>query len=443
MVLKSVIEVLWARREIVLVSTVCALIGGAAVVLTSAPRYQASARVILDYIKPDPITGEYVSNKQAQAYVNTQMQTIRDFQVAVPAAEALGLLDNIDLQTAYSSIPGADPDDFPRWVARRIIGSTGVRMVPETNIIEILNSSTSADGAGQYVDAIRSAYIQSSVEVKRRGAASGAENLAVQAKFESDAIAKLEHAKRELEDVHGVLPAYDASRLMELVAEVRPLYVQQVSQLPSAERLATVELQLAEATKTLGPNHPRLLALRRTRDALAVQLQQERSAAAGVGQGAAAVERARQSEIDSQKEKVLSGRQVALEMRLINEQIARRSETLLGLNQRIADLRELTALQQVNLVPFGDVKVIQTPVFPNPALILGGTGILGAALGGLLALLIEFMNRRVRKPAHLEVAMGVPVLGALPRASYGRKAARAWWRRGGWPRLRKGGGAVA
>ncbi|MEW5684993.1 MAG: Wzz/FepE/Etk N-terminal domain-containing protein [Pseudomonadota bacterium] len=430
MFLRSIFEVLWARRVIVVIPTVCALVGGGVIATTSAPRYQASAKVILDYIKPDPITGEYVNSKQAQAYVNTQVQTIRDFQVAVPAAEALGLLDNIDLQTAYSSIPGGDPADFPRWVARRIIASTGVRMLPETNIIEIINSSTSPDGARQYVDAIRTAYIEASVDAKRAGASSGADNLTQQARIESAAIIKLQTAKRQIEDVHGVMPALEAARLSELVSAVRPLYVEEAPRLASVERLTHVEAQLAEASKALGPNHPSLQSLRATRDFLARQVQQERTAASSVGAGAALAERARQSAIEVQKDKVLSQRQLALELRLINEEIERRSETLAGLNQRIAGLRQLTAIQQVNLTRFGDVEVNNSPVFPNPALILGGAAFLGFTLGSLLALFIEFMNRRARRPQHVEDAVGAPMWGAVPKMDMDPQLAMLPRRRG-------------
>lgn len=428
MFLRSLFEVLWARRAIVLIATGCSLVGGGAIVAFAAPRYQASARVVLGYIQPDPITGEYVNSKRAQVYVNTQIQMIRDLQVAIPAAEALGLLDNIDLQTAYSSTPGADPADFPAWVARRIIASTGVRLVPETNIIQIVNVSGSPDAARQYVDAVRSAYIEATVSAKRESASSNADNLARLAALEAAAIAKLEATKRQLQDVHGETPALEIARLSELVLAVRPLYVERTPKLPSAARLAEAEAALAEAGRTLGPNHPSIASLRGARDLLAQQLQREKANAAAVGEGAGFVERARQAAIDAQKEKVLSQRQLALEERLIDEEIARRRQTFNGLNTKIASLRELTAIQQVNLTPFGEVEAEPAPVFPNPPLILGGSGMLGLTLGSLLALFVEFVNRRVRRPDHLEAAVGAPLLGVLPAMPI-RRRGRGWtWR---------------
>lgn len=415
MFIRSVLEVLWARRLIVLISLVCCLLGGVGVIVTSPPRYQATAKVILDYIKPDPITGEFVNSKMAEAYVKTQMQTIRDFQVAVPAAEALGLLDNPDLQSAYASIPDVAPADFPKWVARRIIASTGVRLLPETNIIEISFAADTPDGAQQYAEAIRDAYVGASISAKRESAASSAERLTVQAQSEAAVLAKLEAAKRELQDTHGVMPALEAARLTELVSAIRPLYVEQAPDLPSAAKLAAADAQLAEANRTLGPNHPMLKSMRAAREVLAAQAQQEREAAATVGQGAGQAERARQAAIEIQRGRVLSQRELALEMRLIDEEIERRREVYNGLNTSIANFRQLTTLAAVNLTPFGDIDVKPAPVFPNPFLILGGTGFLGLALGSLLALLVEFLNRRARRPQHLVMAVGAPLLGVVPK----------------------------
>lgn len=414
--IRSVLEILWARRAVVIVAFAFALAGGAAVVLVSAPRYQASAKVILDYIKPDPITGAYVNNKMVEAYVKTEMRSIRDFQVGIAAAEALGLLNDIELQSRYAMLPGANAADFPAWVAQGIIASTGVRMLPETNIIEITFTTGSPEAAQHYAEALRDAYVSASIDSKRSSAAAGADNLERQAKLEGEALAKLEGAKRELQDVHGVMPAMEAARLSELVNALRPLYVERAPSVPSAGKLAEVDAMLEQASRTLGPNHPRLEALRVQRNLVAQQVERERAEAAAVGQGAVQVERARQAEIERQKDRVLSQRELALELRLIDEEIQRRRDTLTSFNTRIANLRQLTALQRVNLIPLGEVRVRSKPVFPDPVLILGGVGFLGLTFGSMLALFIEFLNRRVRRPQHLMEAVGAPLLGVMPYA---------------------------
>jgi uncharacterized protein involved in exopolysaccharide biosynthesis len=414
MFLRPILEMLWARRLIVLTATASCLAGGTYVVLTSTPRYQATARVELDYLKPNPVTGSFVTSKTVTTYVNSQLEMVRDYQVAIPAAEALGLLDNPDLQAQFAADPNANPDGFPRWVAARIIGNTGVRPISDSNILEISHAATTADSALEVVEAVRAAYVQASVDARRSSALGGATNLAAQADRTRAELAKLEAAKREWENQHGIMPVMDARRLTNLVTSVTGLYVSEAPDIPSSGRLAAAEAELEHATGTLGPNHPRLQTLRAARDMLKAQVDRERAFEASVGASAGLNERAKQAAIDLQKEKVLAQRQEVLALRLIQDQIDGREGVLEALNTRIAELRQLTSLREADVVPLGDPEVKPEPVFPNPWLIFGGTGVLGLVVGSLLALFVELLNRRARSARDLEASVGAPLLGMVP-----------------------------
>ena len=50
--------IIWARRFIILAATVASSIAAFLTVLLVEPRYEAEARVMLDVIKPDPVTGQ-------------------------------------------------------------------------------------------------------------------------------------------------------------------------------------------------------------------------------------------------------------------------------------------------------------------------------------------------------------------------------------------------
>src|SRR3546814_2877425 len=64
--------ILWARRAFVFVTTAAALLGAAFVVLLLPPRYEAKSCVMLNFIKPDPVTGEVISSSFARTYTKTQ-----------------------------------------------------------------------------------------------------------------------------------------------------------------------------------------------------------------------------------------------------------------------------------------------------------------------------------------------------------------------------------
>ncbi|WP_293908073.1 Wzz/FepE/Etk N-terminal domain-containing protein [Phenylobacterium sp.] len=416
-----IVQIVWIRRVIVLVVTAACLLGGAFVVLTSSPRYQASAKVVLEFIKPNPITGEFVSSKESDAYVASQMRAIQDYQVAVPAAESLGLLDNVDLQTAFSGTAGVDPDEFPRWVARRIIASTSVNRLEDSNILVITHTSSSPVLAAQIVDAIRAAYIQSSLDESRSGASEGAKALSARADTILTRLTQLQAAKAGLEKQNGAMPSMEARRLADMVIAIRPPVIEKNPGIPSASRLLTIEAALAEATKVLGPNNPRLKAMIAARDATKAEVARETAILGALGSGAGVAERARQGAIEMQRDKVLSQRPLMLQIRLLQDEIDSMTETLKGLNTKILALRQLTALQQASLAPLGPPEPKMQAVFPNPWLILGGTGFLGLSLGVLLAILTELLNRRVRNARDLEASVGASILGVVPNLA-GRKA---------------------
>src|SRR3546814_2304793 len=83
--------ILWARRAFVFVTTAAALLGAAFVVLLLPPRYEAKSRVMLNFIKPDPVTGEVISSSFARTYTKTQTELIRDYRVAGQVVDKLGL----------------------------------------------------------------------------------------------------------------------------------------------------------------------------------------------------------------------------------------------------------------------------------------------------------------------------------------------------------------
>src|SRR6185437_9893989 len=147
-------RILWGRRLIVLTPTICTLLGGLVVILTFPPRYEATTRVILDIIKPDPVTGFQVSDKMHDAYVASEINMLRTDEVTGAVVQAMGWLENPDMVAAWQSSPDKG-DDLRRWAGRRLAFSIGAEVVPDTNILEIKFDSTAPDLAKLVADNIR------------------------------------------------------------------------------------------------------------------------------------------------------------------------------------------------------------------------------------------------------------------------------------------------
>jgi uncharacterized protein involved in exopolysaccharide biosynthesis len=418
-------SILWARRLIIVLTTVAALIGGYTVILISPPRYLATTRVTLNYIKPDPVTGQVVPSKAADAYVSTQIRSIMDYQVAVPAVEALGWLDSPELSDIYASIPGEKPE-FPEWVASRILSGVSANMVEDSNIIEIGFRAPSPEVATTVVDAIRDAYVKSSVTSRRQSAEAAANTLAADAARDTEQLAKLEDQKAAYEKATGLtIPEGSKSDVdtmmirdlgLGLNRAVTPAVAPPTVDMNSVVgTLSKLDTEIGRAAVQLGPTNPEVEKLKQRRVALLEAIGAKKATAAAKIDRYAQAARAEQSMFEAQKAKVLSQREKLLQLRLLQDEIQRRRADLSATTAKIIQFRQMSSINESGLTPIGQAELKPHPIFPIPPLILGGSGVLGLALGLLLALFVELLARRIRGTKDLQLAVGAPVFGAVPR----------------------------
>lgn len=401
-------------------TTLACLLGGLTVITISAPRYEGRARVVLDYIRPDPNTGAVIPSKMLDAYIASQIKLIRDVQVTGPAVEALGWLDSPDVQASYAARDPSDTRDMQSWLGAQLGASAGARMVEGSNIMEIVYVGSSPELTQAVVDVLRASYVQSDVTAKRNAAVASAEAIAARIETVKVALVDLERLQNRLEDETGLTMGAagrdeEAARLKNLLRVNSSVPKDSgVQATASVNLLRELDAEIAQASGTLGVNNPRLLDMRQRRIALQAQVSveatQKDSAVVAVEMGQAALA----SMIEQQKAKVLAVREPTLRLRLMQDEINMKRDSLESMAERLVGLRELSAITASQVSPVGAAESLPEPVFPNIPLILGGAGGLGLVLGILVAFLAELMGRRVRAAADLEAITGVPVLAAIP-----------------------------
>jgi uncharacterized protein involved in exopolysaccharide biosynthesis len=426
MTLGRLLRILWGRRLFVLTPMVCTLIGGLVVVLTFSPRYEATTRVIFDVIKPDPVTGFRVNDKLYDAYVSSQINMLRSDDVTGRVVEAMGWLENPDMVASWQAAPDKG-DDLRRWVGRRLAAGIGADMVPETNVLEITFQSTTPDLARLVADNIRTSYIEANIAQTRDTARATATNLSAQAERERERLVELQGVKANLERETGImmansggtlddLRALQAARAVTIPAEKSRSTVRDDSQALRGQ-LQNIESSIAAASRTLGPNNPIMIEMNHRRDFVAAQLAGRRPADPVADQtmrrlqAVTALARASSDRLSTVSDKTLA-------LDLVQDEIKRRRQLFDKVSARSAQLVEISNVSDANLTPIGNTTVKRTPVFPNLGLVLGGCGVLGLAIGALLAFIIEAMGRRVRCPEDLRNAIETPTLGVLLAISW-------------------------
>lgn len=425
--LPPILGIIWARRAVAVIPLVGCLAGATLTALTSPPRYVASARVTINYIKPDPETGIVVPSKMVEAYAETQAEFVRDYQVAGVALEALGWLDSPDLQAAYGARDPRDTRDFKVWASHGIMGSTSASMVEDSNILEIRYAAQSPELATMVVGAIRDAYMEASLQVKRAGADANADALSARVKETSERLKGLETAKAETERATGLIlneqnQDFDSARLGAMAAKIQaPIADIRSPRSPLSEQLARLESDLTVYQATLGPNHPRVRAAIKERDQLRAQVETTESSSRATADAFQANAQAQASLFEALKFKVLGQRQQALELKLLQDQIDRENEVRENLVEGLLEQRQLSTTESSALTSVGEPSRAKRSVSSNIPLILSTAALMGLVQGILLALLVEFLARHVRTSADLQAAANVPVLGVIPKSQLQRR----------------------
>src|SRR5436190_24328516 len=111
------LRIIWASRLLILTSTVVCLAVAFLTVQLVEPRYEARSRVMLDVIKPDPVTGQVMTTAFLRAYTKTQIELVKDQQVARRVVDDLGWANNAVLQKKYRERKDHEDLDFPRWAS--------------------------------------------------------------------------------------------------------------------------------------------------------------------------------------------------------------------------------------------------------------------------------------------------------------------------------------
>lgn len=431
------LRIIWARRSLIGAATVACVLGAYIVTLILPPRWDATSRVMMGLLKPDPVTGLVIGNS-ANAYVTTQMELLKDYSVAGQVADQLGWLSDPRLIDQYEHRSKSDQREFRRWLAQIVIDRTKVKVPEGSNILEISYTATNPSDAKVVADALRQAYIDTSLAFRRDQATRDANWFQSQAAQIKTSLDSASAAQADYERQNGIVMAddktdLDTARLRSLAGQgaiaPAPVFSAPPTASASSIQLAQLDTQIAEASKTLGPNHPQLQAMQAVRATLAQQAARDNvtakaqasAAASAASASASAVEAAVQSaksRVLGESDKLARLSQLASQVNLLKDEYDKTSG-------RAADLRQEAAVADTGLTPLGNAATPQSPSFPNRMLIIPGSFALGLAAGVLVALLIELFNRRVRGVEDIRSLADTQLLAviAAPPKTPGRRGA--------------------
>ena len=409
-------RILWVRRNLILVTTLAALAAAALVIKLVPARYTATSRVMLEIVKPDPVTGQVMSSQFARAFVATQIELIKDYKVAGRVVDQFNWTASPVLAAAYQASGEGPKVDFRRWLAQRVIDGTAADLIPGSNILEISYTSDNPDTSAKIADALRDAYVAETRMLKQASAQKSADWFSNQTRKLRAELTAAEKRKADYERENGVvinpdLTDSESTRLAAMSGLQDPPTMPTISMpvsSPSQAQLAQIDASIQNAMRTLGPNHPTIIALRQQRAVIAAQAARELAAGrsgpvGGGGPSAASRIEAQRAKVLAQRGKVSEAQQLAIDVSVLRDQVQNAAK-------RTAELQQEAESDETGLSFLGSAVAPSSPSFPKIPLLVLGAIALGISLGAGLSILVELLFRKVRGPADLEIP-GVPLLG--------------------------------
>ncbi|EPR15002.1 exopolysaccharide biosynthesis protein [Sphingobium indicum] len=416
----------------------CSVMLLTAVWILMTPReYVASATLLFDTRAPDPLPGETRAAGEPAAMLATEAQILRGEAITGHVTRALGLDKEPELRRQWFDQTNGT-QTFQGWLNRRVQSGLEVTPSPAGSTIDIAyrssNAARSAEMANAFADAFNKTRLSMSNDFAKRYADWFKTRL-------SESEARMESAQSELakfQREHGIVStgAIDAesTRLSELSSKLSTAEASAAdagaraaagASMPEVQssgvvqglraQIATKSAEIRQMSAELGPSHELMRAansqLAQLRAALAQETAKTSGSLSAASSAAAANRGAMQSLLNQHRARMLSlagdrGKLNVLESNVESAKKQYETET-----QQMAELRAKSSIPSLNVLHLNAAEAPLLPNAPNIPVRLLMMTILGLMLAIGTAVLLEWLQPRVRSRDAMTYLTGVPVLG--------------------------------
>jgi succinoglycan biosynthesis transport protein ExoP len=415
MSISQFLRILWVRRWIIIVSTAACFAAGLLAVLIVPRTYEATARVLLDVAKSDPLEPNTISFAFARTYIPSEAEFIMSYRVGARVAENLGMTQDPALRAQYDGFVASQTDrnNLPTigaWLGSTIAGNVEAKQYMATNVIDITYRGRNPDDAATMANAVRQAYLDETQAEQRNQATQAVGWLDRQMSEISKQREDAQQRSVAYQKANGIVllngGADAASSQLQAIAQAAPVGGSTLvgGSNPNAAQLAALDARIATESEQLGPNHPIIQDLRAQRAALARAPTGGPRSVSGPSQA---------SLIASQGAKVLAQQDKVGEAKRLQANVDALTTQYQTMAAREAALRQQMNGNAFSIVMLDAAEAPKHPVAPRPLLILIGSFGFGLAIGVLIALILEFVRRRVRGVEDLLGTTNVPVIGVI------------------------------
>ncbi|MEK8045680.1 chain length determinant protein EpsF [Ideonella margarita] len=438
----SILRARWKLSALVFALTVLTAV---VVSLVLPKKYTATASVVVD-AKPDPITGMMLAGVANMAMMATQVDIITSDRVARRVIRNLKLDQNPQVREQWQEATDGE-GNIEDWLGGVFQKQLDVKPSRESNVINIGYQAPDPQFAAGVANAFVQAYIDTAIELRVDPARRYSGFFDDRSKEAREAVEAAQARLSEYQQTSGIIGNderldVETQRLNELNSQLVMLQSlaaesnsRSAQSVGSGDRmsealnnpvvssikleLSRAEANLQELNTRLGANHPQVVQARANITELRSRLEVETKRAVGSTTVNANVNAARvadvRAQLEAQRAKVLKLKGGRDEMSVLQRDVDNAQKTYDALVGRMnqSNLESQTQQSNVNVL-----SAASPPLLPSSPKVLLNT-IVAIFLGGLLALgtalVREMMDRRVRGPQDLVEALGLPMLGVMPK----------------------------
>ena len=447
--LTQFVSILKARWWVAL--TVFLLTVGTAVVLTLiAPKqYTATATLVVDQTRPDPVSAAAYQGNPSPAFMATQVDILKSDRIAQRVLSNLHLADDPKAREEWMrSAKGAGT--LESWLIEGLQGRLDVKPSRESNIISVGYKSSDPVKAAKMANAFVQAYMDVSLGLKVDPAKQYSTFFDNRSK---ELRANLERAQAKLSAYQrekGIIIASDGqldsetARLNELSTQLVALQavaaesssrqaqaqagadkLQEVVNNPNLAAIRTditrAEGRLQELMSRLGDNHPQVIEAKASIASLRNRLDTETRRVTGTFSSVNNINRQREVEIraalEAQRARVIRMRTAREEGAVLVRDVENAQRAYEAVLNRLSQSSLEGQATQGNSYVLAEAVPPLRPTSPKVELNIAISFVLGLMLALGSVLLFEFMDRRVRSVEEVTDLLGLPTFGVLPKPS--------------------------
>lgn len=439
----SILRARWWVMLLVLGLTVATTV----VVSMLLPRqYTATASIVID-IKPDPISAIAYGGQATPIFMATQVDVINSERVALRVVRNLRLAENPDVRAQWLESTQGE-GTIEQWLIGLFQQQKEVVPSRESSVVAISYKAADPRFAAAVANAFASAYIQTALELRVNPAREYSTFFDTRAKEARDALEQAQARVSAYQKAKGIIATderldIESQRLNELNSQLVALQAiaaestsrERQAQGAQADRIQEVlsnpllnqlkaditrnEARLQELSTRIGDNHPQVIELKATLGELRNRLEAETRRVTGSVGVASTINRQREAqvrnELEAQRAKVLRMKAVRDEGMVLVRDVENAQRAYDTVLQRFNQASLEGQATQSNAHVLTEAVPPVKPSSPNLLLNTALSVFLGALLALGTVLLLELMDRRVRSVDDVVDALGLPVLGVMPK----------------------------